>query len=86
MATRFEEPKMSCLRDPWSFLEIVFVGQCEVFFLSWICIDYFFSLFFPLAAKLIGPKTGCQFLKNVYFFDNGPLMQRFMGTGLLGNF
>ena len=43
--------------------------------MSWICIDYFFSLFFPLAAKLIGPKTGCQFLKNVDFFDNGPLNQ-----------
>ena len=41
--------------------------------LSWICIDYFFSLFFPLAAKLIGPKTGCQFQKNVDFFGNGPL-------------
>ena len=32
-----------------------------------------FSLFFPLAAKLIGPKTGCQFLRNIDFFDNGPL-------------
>ena len=41
--------------------------------LSWICIDYFFSLFFPLATKLIGPQTGCQFFKNVDFFDTGPL-------------
>ena len=31
---------------------------------SWICVDYFRSLFFPLAAKLIGPQTGCQFLKK----------------------
>ena len=41
--------------------------------MSWICIDYFFSLFFPLAAKLISLQTGCQFLKNVNFLDNGPL-------------
>ena len=34
---------------------------------------YRLFLFFPLATKLIGPKTGCQFLKNVDFFDNGPL-------------
>ena len=36
-------------------------------------VDYFFSLFFPLAAKLIGPQTGYQFFKNVNFFDNPPL-------------
>ena len=41
--------------------------------MSWICIGYFRSLFFPLAAKLIGPKTGCQFLKNVDFFLTRPL-------------
>ena len=41
--------------------------------LSWICRDYFISLFFPLATKLIGPETGCQFFKNVDFFDNHPL-------------
>ena len=41
--------------------------------MSWICIEYFFSVFFPLAAKLIGPKPGCQFFKNVDFFDNHPL-------------
>ena len=40
--------------------------------LSWICRDYFFSLFFPLAAKLIGPKMGCQFFKNVDFLTTTP--------------
>ena len=41
--------------------------------LSWIGRD-FFSLFFPLAVKLVGPQTGCQFFKNFYFsFDNPPL-------------
>ena len=44
-------------------------GTC----LSWICRDYFFPLFFPLAAKLIGPKMGCQFFTNVDFFDHPPL-------------
>ena len=39
-----------------AILEIVFVGQCERFF------------FFPLAAKLIGLRTGCQFFKNIDFF------------------
>ena len=33
-----------------SVLEIVFVGQCEVF----VCLD-FVIFFFPLAAKLVGP-------------------------------
>ena len=41
--------------------------------LSWICRDDFFSLCFPLAVKLIGLQTGCQFFKNVHFFDNPPL-------------
>ena len=40
-----------------SVLEIVFVGQCEVF----VCLDFVWTFFFPLAAKLIGPLTGCQF-------------------------
>ena len=48
--------------------------------MSWICRDYFFSVFFPLAAKLIGPKTGCQFFKNVDFFDNHPLKRRDRGS------
>ena len=50
-----------------SFLEIVFVGQCEVF----VYLD--FGNFFPLAAKLIGPQTGCQFFKHVDFSDIRPL-------------
>ena len=39
-----------------SVLEIVFVGQCEVF----VCLDFLKIFFFPLAAKLMGPRTGCQ--------------------------
>ena len=54
---------MAYLRDWWSFLEIVFVGQCEVF----VCLG-FVALFPTLAAKLIGPQTGCQFFKNFHFF------------------
>ena len=33
----------------------------------------FYCLFFSLAAKLIGPRTGCQFFKNVDFLDQHPL-------------
>ena len=48
-----------------SVLEIVFVGECEVF----VGLDFPLSFFFlPLAAKLIGPRTGCQFLKKSRFF------------------
>ena len=43
-------------------MEIVFVGQCEVF----ICLDFvhffFFFFFFFLAAKLIGPRMGVSIL------------------------
>ena len=54
-----------------SILEIVFVGQCEVFK---SCIFWHFSFpFFPLIAKPIGPRTGCQFLKNVDFPGIYPL-------------
>ena len=49
------------LRGCMSVLEIVFVGQCEVF----VCLDLVH--FFPLAAKLIGPRTGCQFFKKFDF-------------------
>ena len=45
-----------------SVLEIVFVGQCEVF----VCLEFVLT-FFPLAVKLIGPQMGRQFFKNVYF-------------------
>ena len=41
---------MLCLRGGLSFLEIVFVGQREVL----VCLE-FVEMFFPLAAKLIGP-------------------------------
>ena len=58
------------LRGCVTVLEIVFVGQCEVF----VCLDFvhFFLFFFPLAVKLIGPRTGCQFKKKkkmVHFSD-----------------
>ena len=49
-----------------SVLEIVFVGQCEVF----VCLDFVLNFFFsPLAAKLVGLRMGCQFFKNVDFSD-----------------
>ena len=44
------------------FLEIVFVGQCEVF----VCLD--FIHFSPLTAKLVGPQTGYQFFKKMLIF------------------
>ena len=47
-----------------SFLEIVFVGKCEVF----VSLDFDYFLFFPSAAKLIGPRTGCQFFKKMSIF------------------
>ena len=45
-----------------------------------------------MAAKLIGLQTGCQFFKNVIFFDNTPLNAMaylrdgwsFLGTGFVG--
>ena len=49
------------------------MGECEVF----VCLGFVeiisFLYFFPLAAKLIGPQTGCQFFKNADFFDLPPL-------------
>ena len=60
----FKNPlnSMSYLRGEVWFMEIVFVGECEVFVcLCFCCLLFFFS---PLAAKLIGPKTGRQFFKN----------------------
>ena len=53
----FSSADFSSLRGCITFLEIVFVGQCEVF----VCLDFFLS---PLAVKLIGPRTGCQFFKK----------------------
>ena len=60
--------KRSRLRGWVSVLEMVFVGQCEVFVL--ILRRAFFP---PLAAKLIGPQTGCQFFKNSIFLTPTPL-------------
>ena len=48
-------------------LEIVFVGQCEVF----VCLDFLHFFFSPLATKLIGSRTGCQF-KQCRFFQHLP--------------
>ena len=55
-------------------LAIVFVGQCEVF----VCLGFvslFLLFLFPLAAKLIGPRTGCQSLKTSIFPAYVPLIQ-----------
>ena len=41
-------------------LEIVFVGQCEVF----VCLDFVHFFFFSLGAKLIGSRTRCRFFKK----------------------
>ena len=46
-----------------SVLKIAFVGQCGVY-VSSVFFGLFFSFVFPLAAKLIGPQTGCQFLNR----------------------
>ena len=52
-------------------LEIILVGQCDVF----VCLD-FVHFFFPLAVKLIGLRTGCQFLKIMsVFLTPTPLIQ-----------
>ena len=55
----YEIRKPAHLRGCVSVLEIVFVRQCEVF----VCFD-FVDFFSPLAVKLIGPRTGCQFFKK----------------------
>ena len=63
---------LTALRGGLSFLEIIFVGQCEAF----VCLEFveiFFFFFFSLAAKHIGPQMECQFFKNVDFFDTLPL-------------
>ena len=57
-------------------LEIVFVGQCEVF-----VFDFVHAFFFPLAAKLIGPRTGCQFFKKCRFSVACPLNARLRTSG-----
>ena len=59
------------LRGRVSVLEIVFVGQCEVF----VCLDFVDFPPPPLVTKLIGPLMGCQFFKIPYvdFSDTWPL-------------
>ena len=56
-------------------LEIVFVGQCEVF----VCLDFVLT-FFPLATKLIGPRMGRQFFKNVDYSVTYPLNLEFFSS------
>ena len=51
------------LKDIDSFLEIVFVGLCEMF----VCLEFVFYFFFFLVAKLIGQFLGCEFFKNGKF-------------------
>ena len=55
-----------------SVLEIVFVGQREVF----VCLD-FVHFFPPLATKLIGQQTGCQFYKICLIFPTPTPLSRF---------
>ena len=50
------------LKGRVSVLVIVFVGQCEVFVLILVISPP------PMAAKLIGPRTGCQFFKKMSIF------------------
>ena len=59
------------LRGCRLLLEIVFVGQCEVF----VCPRFGH---FILAVKLIGLRTGCQIFKNVDFSDLNPLNSMFL--------
>ena len=54
------------LRGWVSVLEIIFVGQCEMF----VYLDFVWIPPPPpphRAAKLIGPRTGCQFFENCQF-------------------
>ena len=65
--------KQCILRGCVTVLEIAFVGQCEVF----VCLDFVHFSFFPLAAKLIGPQTGCQFFQKCRFFRHLDFVQFF---------
>ena len=58
---------------------VSFAEQCEVF----VCLD--FEDFFPLAAKFIGPRMGCQFFKKMSIFPTptplrgkSPYTERYM--------
>ena len=46
---------------------------CRTVCLSWIRQPFFTLFLFPLAVKLTGLRTGCQFLKNVNFSGIRPL-------------
>ena len=52
--------------------------------MSWIWSLYFICLFFSLAAKLIGARTGRQFFKNVDFLDLHPLKVKEIEEGKEG--
>ena len=47
-----------------SIMAIIFAGQCEVF----VSLDFGDFFFFPMATKLIGPRTGRQFFTKVSIF------------------
>ena len=51
---------MSYLRGQATLLEVVFVGQCDVF----VCLLILNMLFSPLSTKLIGSRTGVSSLKK----------------------
>ena len=55
--TQLHSPGLKELRGTVSVSEIVFVGQCEVF----VRLDFVLT-FFPLAAKLIGPRMVASIL------------------------
>ena len=61
------------LRGCRSLLEIVFVGQCEVF----VCLGFghfiLFVCFFPWPRSSKGQRMGRQFFKNVDFSVTYPL-------------
>ena len=64
-----QTPKINESRGGVSVLEIVFVGQCEVFV-------FVLSIFFSLAVKLIVLQMGLSILlKNVDFSDTPPFKQ-----------
>ena len=66
-------PLPTPLRGNRSLLEIVFVGQCEVF----VCLGFghfiLFVYFFPWPRSSKGTRMRCQFFKNVDFSVTYPL-------------
>ena len=48
-------------------MELFLDDDLEIVF----CVDFFFFFFlYPMAAKLIGPRMGCQFFKKCLFFPH----------------